>query len=891
MSSEGGFNPTSPVNSSSDFYNLRPLTYVINKGISENKKCTLLLGRQKGGKTSITNVLPEVIQTGYLPVSVTLDLLGPNPVFPMYAQVFNAIFRALIKREIIESDNPSHVAWSKQVNRGDLHVAIEDELLELGSRIAFYLNNPNSPITIDSGLLDSDWEKMHSFVKLKFPDFQNIVIILDNPKNLMLVDDQTRNSFIRLFASDKAPLLICALDIPSESEVEGSLFEFLRKSLPDDPNIFPLPVLGIDHVVDLLEKNHPELGQKSWIATAQKVHSITGGEPYLVKSLLQIAERRNRSSEEFNITAANCFELIQSQKANLSTADIEKLKALENLQKDDTSVFIAAANTILAISGSKGSLRNKRRLTRQLKTPKQIVLADHAPEAVYEKDIDVEVSDYLSQLKKIWHLGLFFSIDGDGKSINHSEHPGSELIEVNAKLSADTHPLILSYLQIAAKEINKDYQSPSPQGYFQNTSTRFAVDLTKFITGSEENSHFNRSFIRATDSQSRATNRVDSLSGEINRSITDLDYELFSSYFSSPIQLASKQNRFFSEKSTDVNKFAALTLLFSERNFPEIQEFAFLINVSRGKSIQKLEADVQSWIETKSVIMELSYSIELTEFTLVEVPEEFVEEVRFLSTRTDRESLYMSLFGDNNFQSLEVVLLPDLERELEALNKFDQDSELFRDFKSDIAQRMGYMAACCGGYSSAIKAFDLARKINFNSTIMIEDDKLVSYAYLGEIEKAVSISSEIIRMLGTKNMQQDEFWKLFFIPSESSLNFRGSVSMGPQAWPAFTYELQHATLLLVKKQTVPLTEPERDFLTKFDSLIADGDLYRFVSDKLPLHRLFACFLNLTGRKSEAIEILKRMTQHPNLFDALQVECAHIDLKNLEVDTSTGAKNG
>ena len=168
MANEGGFNPESPVTALSDFYGYRPLSYVINRGLSENKKTTLLLSRQKGGKTSIINVLPEMIQNGSLPVSINLDLLGPNPVVPMYMQVFNAIFRMLIKREIIESDNPYYVAWSKQVNRGDLSVAMEDELLEIGSKIAFYLNNPNSPVTFDSGLIESDWEKLQIFIKRNF---------------------------------------------------------------------------------------------------------------------------------------------------------------------------------------------------------------------------------------------------------------------------------------------------------------------------------------------------------------------------------------------------------------------------------------------------------------------------------------------------------------------------------------------------------------------------------------------------------------------------------------------------------------------------------------------------------------------------------------------------
>ncbi len=890
MANEGGFNPESPITELSNFYNYKRLTNAINWGLSEKKKTTLLLGRQKGGKTSITNVLPETLQIEFLPVPLTLDLLGPNPGFSMYMQVFNAIFKTLIKREIIEPDNAAYVAWSKQVNRGDLNVEIADELLEIGSRIAFYLNNPSSPVTIDSGLLESDWEKLHNFVKKQLDQFQNFTLILDNPKSLMLVDDQTRNSFIRLFKCDKSPLLVCSVDVPAEPEVEGSLLEFLMKSLPGEPNIFPLPVLRVENIIDLLKKANPEVKQDALISTAQKVHSITGGEPYLVKSLLQISERRNSSSEGFVISAADCFELIQSQKANLSSADIEKLRNLENLKKEDTDLFIAAANTILAISGSRGSGRNRRRQTTQLKTPKQIVLGSHAPAAVFEKDINREVSEYVSCLKKIWGLGLFFLIDGDGKSINYSDHPELDLIEVNAKMSADTHPLILSYSQIAAKEINDDYQRPSPQGYFQNTSTKFAVDLAKFITGTDESPLFNHSFIRAIDSQSRASSRVETLSSEIRKSIVGMDYELFSSYFSLPIQVASQQNRFFPKNALDGCKFVALTLLFSERDFPEIQEFAFLINVAKTSSIEKIRQELNSWAETKSLIMELGYSIELAESNLYEVSEKFVEEVRFLSTRSDRGKLYWNLFRENNFESLELVLIPDLDRELGGLEKLSANSELMRDFRSELGLQMGYMAACCGGYSAAVKAFECARKVNFNATIMIEDDKLVSYAYLGEIEKAVSMSSEVVRMLGTKSMQQDEFWKLFYIPWDSTSVIKGSVSIGPKTWSEFTYELQHATLLLVKKSSIPLAETERNFLAKFELSISKDNALSFVSEKLPLHRLLAYYLKLSGRITEARLVLEKMTQHPNLFDSLQVKCAKMDLEQLKSETNIEVNN-
>lgn len=884
--SEGGFNPEFPVEDPEDFYGINRLSHLINTGLSEGRKFTFLLGRPKSGKTSITNVLPKVIEDGFIPIPFSLDLLGPNPSFSMYTQVFNSIFRALIKRQILDTDDKAYLAWARQVNRGDLGVDLGDEILAIGSRIAFYLNNPGSPITIDTGLIESDWERLFDYVKSKYPDFHNFVFIIDNPNNLLLVDDQTRNSFLRVFKTNKSPLMICTLEIPNDPKLGDSLVEFFRKSISEEPNLFGLPLLNVDNIIDLLQKTHPELDQDSLIRIARRVYSITR-EPYLVKSLLEIAALRTRSSDIFTISSEDCFELINSQKANLASSDIEKLKLLESIHKEDKALFMTAVKTVLAVSDDQRKLRSRERHTRQLKTPKQIVLNSHAPEGIYENEITSEIQTYVSQLRRLWNLGLFTLVDGDGQTIDSKIYSDNNLITEDSNLSADTHPLILSYLQIAAKEIQSDFKSPSSQGYFKNTSTKFALDLVRFITQSQDRSEFDQPFIRGNETKSRASSPVEGLANVIRDAVQLRDHNSFTSYFALPIQAVSRQNRFFSNDPEVVHSYFVLTLLFSERNFPETSEFIFLMRMPSTSTTQLIGEIVDSWIEIKSIVMELGYSIQLVDKQVLEISNEFLDEVRFLSTRSDRGRLYMNLFQKGDFEQLEHLLIPDLNQELVLSNQLGVDSEIMKEFRSDLAQRMGYMATCCGHFSLALDAFKVARKTDFSAIIMIEDDKLVANAYLGNLEEAITISNEILRMLRTKGLGDHSYWKLFYSPLESFRLFKGSASFELSSWTMFAYELQHAILLLEKKAYFALTDAEIEFLQTFSRFLELNPPWELVYAKQPLHRVLASYFKLNGQSEQALVILQQLNDDFDMLGTLQWESSRSDLLHMK----TGEQNG
>lgn len=874
--------PNQPVKKSSDFYKIDLVENYINTHLSKGVKTILFSGFQKSGKTSLVNVLPQIVKEGFIPVTLTFDFDGPNPTIHMYTQVFNSIFMALVEQKILEHDNAAVIAWSQQVNRGDLTVDISKELLEIGSRIAFYMNNPSSPVTIDSNFLDSQWKKLSNFVKKEYLQFENFVLILDNPTNLMNVDDATRNSFLRLLKSEKAPVLVCALN--GLDKTKGSLGDYFRNSLPGGTRFVSTPVLEVNDIIEILQNKRLNTSDEKLINNAVKVYSVSSGNPYLVKSLLQIAMRRSPNPNEIEITSAYCSELIQSQRVNLSSSDIKKLKALESLQKNDNKLFMAAARTLLATSSSEEFLRMARARSAQFKTPTQIILQSHAPDAIYENVINSEVSDYVKNLKKLWKYGFFFLVDVDGRSINSVENDNYNLITENSNISSDTHTLILSYLQIASEEIDPEFIRPSHLSYFKQTSKKFSEDLAKF-TSKDDSKSVTANYLPAIWNRYAESTITETLSRQIEQSIQKFDIDAFLSIF--PLhRLKSHRENFISGNSYDKKKFFVLTLGFVSRDLLETQEFAYIVRVPHKETEETLLGDVKSWIETKSAIMELRYSINLTSAKLLEIPSDFIENVGFCASRSERWSKYFSLFKDGDFSKLAGILIRDIKQELDLIEKLDPSSRLMNNFKSDKLHKMGYMLACCGEFELAMSSFEKSHYPDHQTTINVEDDKIVCAAYLGDIEKAVALSSNILELLNHENIKNAEYWKILYIPWNSTSKKAGSHSMGPQKWSTLVYRLQHAILLLTKKQRFPLTLSEREFLSEIELEFPGGDIEKEVLIKLP-HRLVAYYLKMQGRLDEAKIVLNMLIKNPEEFDLLQIECAKMDLEQLDAEIKEG----
>jgi hypothetical protein len=176
-----------PTSNEIEFQNGEPLFDEISQGIINGTKNFIIYGPEKSGKTSFTNVLPENLPVGFIGVKVELEFLGEEPIYSVYEQIFSSIFRKLLEKGYLEEKNDYYKSWTKQVNRGDLDVDPELELLALGSRIAFHRKNPTSPITVDKGLIQNDWLRLKNFTQTVYPEFSDFIIILDDPQQIVLV--------------------------------------------------------------------------------------------------------------------------------------------------------------------------------------------------------------------------------------------------------------------------------------------------------------------------------------------------------------------------------------------------------------------------------------------------------------------------------------------------------------------------------------------------------------------------------------------------------------------------------------------------------------------------------------------------------------------------------
>jgi hypothetical protein len=119
---------------------------------------------------------------------------------------------------------------------------------------------------------------------------------------------------------------------------------------------------------------------------------------------------------------------------------------------------------------------------------------------------------------------------------------------------------------------------------------------------------------------------------------------------------------------------------------------------------------------------------------------------------------------------------------------------------------------------------------------------------------------------------------LVYIPFKSNQDILGSNSIEIEEWSLFTYELQHAILLLSKKRVAPLLEPERNFLTNFSETISQESLTSFADTKQPIHRMLAFYLMSVDSPVMAEKFLERFISTSN--QAVQVQAAISDLDEI-----------
>jgi len=872
-----------PTSNEIEFQNGEPLFDEIGQGIINGTKYFIIYGPEKSGKTSFTNVLPENLPVGFIGVKVELEFLGEEPIYSVYDQIFSSIFRKLLEKGYLEEKNDYYKSWTKQVNRGDLDVDPELELLALGSRIAFHRKNPTSTITVDKGLIQNDWLRLKNFTHTIYPEFSNFILILDDPQQILNLDPKTQSSFFRLFETVESPLLLITVNLLKKSNekenTELSLLDLLTERLPDTRLDKSLQKLDSENISEIIKKVRPELDPKKMDRVSRSVRNVTGGHPYLIKLLLNNMDKRAKKTGEFEVDTASCESLIDSQLLKLTPEAVIFYRTLKKLRATNTDVFLQLSTVLLATTQSRARPGSGGKTTISHKSLNEIVLSNYAPKPISANLLDSELASYLKSVQSVWSLGLFNIIDNDGKNISANEMPDSSFISVQSKIVTDIDPLILAYLRISARELNKDFVMPSTQSYFSTTTNLFARGLVDFLLP-EHTEMVNRRKIRAYSPINNLGVPEEGLTNRITQAVNENDLQSLYSHFYNPIRNIIFYSFHNSKTAFDISSGTPVifNVVLSELNLPEYREFSYILYLQPEIKISDIEANFVSWLETNSPIMELFYKVKVVEHSLAIFPESLFRDLVFICGRSMRFNSAFNFFQEDRFKELRDYLQEHLRHELLLIDQYEDFSESRWGFQRN-AQSLSFMAASSGLFEESLKGFEWAIKDSYSNSIMIEDNKSVALANLGNLEKAAEISWRNLKMLRDKRLEPDAYYKLVYIPFKSNQHILGSNAIEIDEWSLFTYELQHAIFLLSKKRVTPLLQSERDFLIKFAEDLSQEMLTSIFDTKQPIHRMLAFYLMSVDSRAMACKFLEHFISTSN--QAVQVQAAISDLDEIK----------
>ena len=872
-----------PVSNDREFQNGEPLFNEISKAIKNGTKNFVVYGPEKSGKTSFTNVLPDNLPVGFIGVRVELEFLGEEPIYSVYDQIFSSVFRKLIEKGYLEEKNEYYKAWTNQVDRMDLDVNPDLELLAIGSRIALYLKTPTSPITINKGLIENDWLRLKKFTSEIYPDFIDFMIILDDPQQLLNLDPKTQTSFFRVFETEKSPLLLVTVNLfkklSKKENADLSLLDLLIGRLPDLRLDLSLQKLGRNDISEIIKEVRRDLDPKSMVKVSRSVRDVTGGHPYLIKLLLNNIDKRSKQTGKFEVDRTSCEGFIDSRLVKLLPEPVTMYQTLKKLRATDTPDFLKLSIVLLATSQSRARPGSGRRVLASHKSLTEIVLNNYAPKAVNQSLLDSELESYLKCIQKYWRAGLFNVLDNDGKEINSIESGESSFININSRIVTDIDPLILAYLRISARELDENFVTPSTRTYFITTTDRFAESLVDFLLP-EDNKLLSTRKIPAYSPSNNLKIAEEGLTTRISKAVRQSDLRSLYTHFFIPLRDIINYNFI---NSGNVSEPATGTpvifnLVLSELNLPEFREFSFILYLEPKVRESDLEARFTSWLDTHAPIMELFYKIKVVQHSLEPFPDSLFKNLLFICGRALRFKTTFEHFRENRFVELRNFLKDHLKHELILIDQYPDFSESREKFQR-IAQSLSFMAASTGLFEPALKGFGFAIKDTYSNAIMIEDNKSIVLANLGDLENAADVSLRNLQMLREKRLEHDDYYKLIYIPFRSNHEVPGSSAIEIQKWSLFTYELQHAILLLEKKKTAPLRESEHDFLKVFAESMTHETLSSLLATKQPIHRMLAYYLVSVDSHPMAVELLERFISTNS--DSPQAQAAISDLTEIK----------
>jgi hypothetical protein len=849
----------------------------------------LAIGEKKGGKTSLANVLPQyLVESTHIPVPLQLDLTASNQSFSIVSQLFTAIFNELIKYDPQGEKNPFYLTWRRQVNSADTDINPEEELIEIGSKIAFHLKFPNSPMTIEPVTINKDLNNLQQYVRNN-TNFRNLVVILDNPINLLNLDDSAKSLFSRLFCNENSPLLICTLAEGqiSETNMDGeNLFSFLKKHLLPTTEYLRIPNMSRENIAELITHTEDNYQNSTVRKLSTSVYQFTNGNPYLTKMLLRIVGSKRNALYSPELNASDFTKLISQSRFLLSKRATEMIDVLNKIRTERNSKIVSALDVIIGASAQK----NPAGVVKfdGLKNPREIILTKFLPEEIVE--LDSKVSEFVNNLRELWRENLFTIIDEDFNEISYEINPNSELITAYSRICVIEDKFLLAYTRVLARDIDPAYKFPSRISYLSGSVSKFSQQILVHALNSnlepEGKSSIGSKYILGRAPKRDLNNWFEGNADvSIKESIDNLDHENFSSYF----RLGLEGSPFARlEAESEGCSYICLTLAFRQIELPELEERPFLIRLASDENLEEIELRLIAWHSSNKSNMESQYGIVLESYAFIPIDTNFVEEVIFLNTRGFRLSKYFDLFEKNAYEELATIIKNHLELEIEFATKFDSSSSLMRNFYSNGAMQMSYMAACTGLFNLAMEGFDYCKANDHNQMLMLQDDRAICYALIGDISQAIIHSHQVFEKVSrSQTITSSGYWKLSYIPFNTSSTVMGSYSTFSEKWSSVAYQIQHAIFLIIKGRSGELTDSDREFLKLTDELLSEAFVKNLAISDSPIHRLLAFYLHSTSRNEEAIDVLTAMLRNEKKFESLQVNCARMDLSEIERSFSNG----
>jgi hypothetical protein len=873
-----------PVKSSEEFFGSKALIakledYVKRPSLNVPQNF-LLAGPRKSGKTSFLNALPTMdVTKGFIPVQIKLELPEENQEIPLVRQIFGAVLYALVRGGCIESSNVYYTGWRMQVDKGVLELPMGSELLRSGAKIAYALSHWTEPRHFDSQIFREDWLELDRIATSAFPDFKGFFLLFEEDTYLERSDPSIIDLFFRIVNSRDRGIAVFATSGKSAKKriQEKTYYELLKTRLVPVGQELVLRPFSFGDVLDMVESaqkmklvSFEEKFRVAWL-----VRRATSGHPNLVKMFLSHIYDVYVQTGTYHLASEVYKTIVNQLRFNLDLDSDRSFQRLEELRLRDRSLFSTV--TKLVLSTTNISLGNPRD---ESKTLEQILRLKYSPAKIDDDAFERELRKFVEDARLLWGHKLIHFRDVDGREVQYSTEAEIFVVDKNSKPFSNMNEMLRSYLWVFAREDGQVVNSSiSSHNYLYVVADGFVTELAKYLAITIDASEDEDNYIV----RSEATDVFDEQDRDLGRIVDNAIAESSVAHFLRPgsegTTLSAFHGNLFKITARNAVRFWHFRVLVSEISMLEVMSFSIVFRCSLESDFAFMRARLQDWLTTHAATMAESYNLSFREESLREIPPEFMDEICFLLNRREKFLEYLALFDKSKVEELKALLVEEVPRQIAMSEMLKGVTHLEGEWRSQ-AHETGYLCAYVGEFELAKSCFSFAHKPQSSQLIMIEDNKCVVGASIGDFQSALVHAKYVLSLLSTTSILE-EYWKLIYVPFAASKRVAGANSIAIKNFDHFYYEIQLGTLLLQVNKDRPLSEADRSLLANLDKELTEERVVALQMSTDPIHRILAGYLFLSGRPALAKSVLETFMARGALFPAVQIEAATLELIEIQ----------